>query len=88
MRLIDASTGEPARSAPDVRLLVAAAGGNWFRKFHALDSGDGIYSAVVVVPLQGFYYLSAESRSLELPSGESARWMLRATDPQGAPNAK
>jgi YVTN family beta-propeller protein len=86
MRLLNTATRQPEIGVPDVAVMVAAAGGNWFRRFRAVDAGDGIYRVDVTLPSAGFYYLSAESRSLGLLLGESTRWTLEGIRQKGKPD--
>jgi len=72
------SAGRLKTGVPDIKVQIAAAGGNWYVRQPAAPSADGIYEAGFRLPEAGVYYVTLESRSLGIAYHESFRMVVRA----------
>jgi hypothetical protein len=88
LQLRNPVTRELEKNVADVRVLVAAAGGNWFSRRLAQARPDGYYEVDFTLPEPGHYYLTVESQSLGLNFYESTRVALEAAVPQAEPASR
>jgi YVTN family beta-propeller protein len=85
-RLSNKAKGSGRAGLPDVLILALSPGG-WQTRLAGRDEGDGVYSAEVVFPNPGFYYISVGSESIGLSRNQIPALILEA-HPAGPAEAR